>query len=46
MTDHRYITLKLLGMQINSTPLPLINFEKFTIDDKKWILDDNSKRRK
>jgi len=27
-------------------PLPLINFQKLIIDDEKWILHDNPKRRK
>jgi len=36
----------MLGVQIDSVPLPLINFRKFIIDDKKWILYDNLKRRK
>jgi len=35
----------LLGVQINSMLLLLINFRKF-IKDEKWILCDNFKRRK
>jgi len=32
-------------VQINSVPLPLINFRKFITGDEKWILYD-SKRKK
>jgi len=33
-------------MQINSVPLSLIIFHKFIVDDEKWILYDNPKRKK
>jgi len=36
---HRfYEGLELLSVQINSVPLPLINFRKFITSDEKWIL--------
>jgi len=29
---------KILAVQINSVPLPLINFRKFITGDEKWVL--------
>jgi len=36
----------ILGVQINSVLLTLINFRKFIAGDKKWVLSDNPKKRK